>query len=185
MKNLRLLFIIFTIYSAVAEAESLKCIQLVSQVSETKSDSAKESVIKVGKLNVRVVRDALSRVQSVQVSSPKSLKPKESAIRFPEILEQALSNETFSPNLKFQVDQNIALTGSGEFVGLEITRATVKGVEKVDLTINQYVEKISNNQTYVSVMTKGVDVPASFNITIGGEIKKISALGKHLKLKCE
>lgn len=144
-----------------------------------------ESIAK-GTLKVSVERNSQNKIQLIELKHKVVLTGSATSLKLNELLREIVKIQDFSKDVKVHLEQNIELSGYGEFNGIEISNENLSEKTQFNLVINQYVNTIKNRQNFTSVLTNGNEnLPANYKIVVGGEIKTIEKGGKYDRQKCE
>lgn len=119
----------------------------------------------------------------IDIHVAKEIKVGESAVKLSDILNQ-VGKKTLSSDVVINLTSNLTLQGKGEFFGLEVDVTTTKSNTAFILNLEQNLNKLDAEQTFVSVLTEASDAPRLV-INLSGEVKEMHETSKYEKQRCK
>lgn len=174
-----ILLITFIFGFSISFAQSSSCIGFYgnkfNRTTVLKVDDKALVIEKIGK-------NKKGEVFSVDIKLSGEILPGESAVKLSNILKKIEDRDVLASDVVLKISGELTLNGKGDFFGIEVDINTNKNIFTIN--IEQNIDKIDTDQTFVSLLTGSTDT-SRILVNLGGEVKRMDATGKFEKQRCK
>lgn len=180
---LKTILVAFSIFGfSFAWTQPLLCVEFYgnkSQASLKVLEKNSEKVVEIK--NIELNKNG--EVIRIDIHASKEIKMGESAVKLSDIINQ-IGKKTLASDVVINLTSHLSLQGKGEFFGLEIDINTNHSNSVFTLNLEQNINKLEAEQTFVSVLTEASNAPRVV-INLSGEVKSMHETSKYEKQRCK